>query len=239
MGWRKELWRRLRGMNKTPGNSLEIKLQRFLFSYRTLPHSTTGHSPAELLMGRRLRTALDLLKPSMNAKMKRKQHAVSEKCEKHVTRILPDNTKVFVKNFAPGPKWLPGIIIKSTGPVSYVVVLNDGREVRRHVDHIRERREKSTDVIDVQMNVPSNMPLTPSQSPSPVAVLPNTSPRPLPSPPSNLTNQTEVQAYDTAVESIPEELLVPSMNEPSKSTVLRRSSRISGKPDYFGNNVCG
>ena len=38
------------------------KVQQFVFSYRNTPHSTTGMSPAELLIGRRLRGRLNLLK---------------------------------------------------------------------------------------------------------------------------------------------------------------------------------
>ena len=34
---------------------LDTRLARFLFSYRTTPHTTTGVSPAELLMNRKLR----------------------------------------------------------------------------------------------------------------------------------------------------------------------------------------
>ena len=35
---------------------MEARLSRFLFHYRTTPHSTTGVSPAELLLGRKPRT---------------------------------------------------------------------------------------------------------------------------------------------------------------------------------------
>ena len=36
-------------------------------------------------------------------------------------------------------EWLPGIIEAASGPLSYVIRLTDGRTVKRHVDHIRER----------------------------------------------------------------------------------------------------
>ena len=39
---------------------LQTRVSRFLFNYHTTPHTTTGATPAELLMGRRLRTHLDL-----------------------------------------------------------------------------------------------------------------------------------------------------------------------------------
>ena len=46
---------------------LDLTLQRFLISrYRNTPHKSTGRSPAKLLLGRRIRTKLDLLKPDIN-----------------------------------------------------------------------------------------------------------------------------------------------------------------------------
>ncbi|KAL5510070.1 hypothetical protein EMCRGX_G005543 [Ephydatia muelleri] len=47
-------------------DDLDLTLQRFLISYRNTPHKSTGRSPAELLLGRRIRTKLDLLKPDIN-----------------------------------------------------------------------------------------------------------------------------------------------------------------------------
>ena len=50
------------GVSKLQG-PIENRLLHFLFKYRITPQSTTGISPAELLMGRRLRSYLDLLHP--------------------------------------------------------------------------------------------------------------------------------------------------------------------------------
>ena len=46
------------GYEKMEGGSVQTKLSRFLLSYHTTPHSTTGVPPAELLMKRRLHTQL-------------------------------------------------------------------------------------------------------------------------------------------------------------------------------------
>lgn len=62
------------GMKRKQGNeSLEAKVSRFLFSYRITPHSTTGLSPAEMLMSRRPRSAFDLLLPDLKSKVEKKQ----------------------------------------------------------------------------------------------------------------------------------------------------------------------
>lgn len=41
----------------------QVRLARFLFKQHTTPHATTGRAPSELLMNRRLRSALDKLHP--------------------------------------------------------------------------------------------------------------------------------------------------------------------------------
>lgn len=46
--------------------TLNQKLTRFLFSYRTTPHSTMGVCPAELLMNCKLKLVLDLVNPRLS-----------------------------------------------------------------------------------------------------------------------------------------------------------------------------
>ena len=55
------------------------------------------------------------------------------------SRKLGVGDKVYVINFSPGAKWLPGVIIQQSGPVSFKVKLLDGRTVRRHLDYVRRR----------------------------------------------------------------------------------------------------
>ena len=53
------------GLKKITSGALEDPLAQFLFQYCLTPHSTTGTSPAELLMGRKPRSILDLMKPNI------------------------------------------------------------------------------------------------------------------------------------------------------------------------------
>ena len=54
--------------------------------------------------------------------------------------------KVYVENFpSKNPRWIPGTIVKVTGPLSYEVELANGAHVRRHVDNIRRRAENETE----------------------------------------------------------------------------------------------
>ena len=59
--------------------SLTERLQRFLLTYRTTPHTTTRESPNMLLQGRPLRTRLDLLRPDAARHVEAKQR--TQACE--------------------------------------------------------------------------------------------------------------------------------------------------------------
>ena len=61
------------GYEKMEDGSVQTKLSRFLLSYCTTPHSTTGVPPAELLMKRRLHTHLNQLVPSIADRVRNKQ----------------------------------------------------------------------------------------------------------------------------------------------------------------------
>ena len=52
---------------------MEHRPANFLLRYHTTPHSTTGATPAELLMKRRLRTRLSLVKPDLAQEIENKQ----------------------------------------------------------------------------------------------------------------------------------------------------------------------
>ena len=55
------------------GISMKHRLANFLFRYRTTPHSTTGVTPAELMVKRCLRTRLSLIKPNLAQVVENKQ----------------------------------------------------------------------------------------------------------------------------------------------------------------------
>ena len=93
------------GMKKCTSGDLETHLSQFLFHYRTAPHSTISVSPAKLLMGRRLRSQLDLLQPSVATRVQRRQEKQKAEHDKHAKpRSLSPNDPVFMRNFASGPK---------------------------------------------------------------------------------------------------------------------------------------
>ena len=89
-----------------------------------------------------------MLNQSLQGKVHKKQTQMKKTHERkgHEREFTPGES-VYVKNFGPGLKWLIGTIIHVTSSVSYAEALQDGKECRRHVDHLRSRRADTDSVI--------------------------------------------------------------------------------------------
>ena len=131
----------LRTANIQTGNS-EQKLRNFLLAYRTTPSSTTGQTPSELFVGRRIRTRLDLLKPDLKQRMEnqRAQMEFSNRNQRQTPRTFCGGDNVLVRNLTNGPKWLSGIIKQQIAPLTYMIQLGN-RMIKRHIDHIISSNE--------------------------------------------------------------------------------------------------
>lgn len=132
-----------RAVEKLEG-PMETRLSKFLFKYRVTPQTTTGVSPAQLLMGRRLRTHLDLLHPdSTSPKAVEKQLNAAN--TNKAPRVFKEGDKLFAKNFHGPDQWIPVTVSKVLGPLSYQVQTSSGLLLRRHVDHVRIRHNDCLD----------------------------------------------------------------------------------------------
>ena len=94
-----------------------------------------------ILMGRRPRSCrLDLLHPDLARKTREAQEQQRKNHDQSCSyRNLETGQTVFVHNFGSGQDWLAGVVESQTGPLSFRVKLEDGRLVKRHVDHVRQR----------------------------------------------------------------------------------------------------
>ena len=128
---------------KLTEDTLKQKLSRLLFMYILTPHSTTGRSPAELMLGRQPRSRFDLLKPNITQTVEQKQFSQKLIHDKSsVTRDFQEGEEVHAKNFSSqGPYWLMGHITKFMGPVS---VLEGGSLVKRYFDQIRKKLTRTS-----------------------------------------------------------------------------------------------
>ena len=127
-------------------------MTKLLLAYRVTSQSTTGQTPAELLLGRQPRTCLDLLKPNTAERMEHKQQ---QQKKRHDGQGASENFQigqfVFVRNYGVGSLWLPAKIFARSGPVSFRVKLDDGRERHCHQDQLRAQivRDNSPEMFEV------------------------------------------------------------------------------------------
>ena len=115
-------------LKKVTTGSLKTRLARVTVVIQNHSQEFYRRVTAELLLGQCPRTRLDLLKLNLADKVENKQ--LQEKVDHdHAarSRSFKDDETVYVRNFGPGQKWLPGMIVATTGPVSYRVLLEDGR----------------------------------------------------------------------------------------------------------------
>ena len=143
-------------MKKTSGDSSNTRVSRFLFQYHITPHSTTGISPAELLLGHRPRSRLDLILPDISSHLHQKQQTQKVNHDKHSRlKTFQIGDYVQIRDFPTGTGWLPGIITKANGSLSFWVKLQDGQTVCQHVDHILLKQSNNvTWPADNWMSVP-------------------------------------------------------------------------------------
>jgi hypothetical protein len=124
-------------MKTLKAGDIQTKLDRLLYKYRTMPHSTTGRTPAQLMFNRELRTPFHLLRPGSTSTQERSADKLKEK-----TRSFGAGDLVWARNFGQGALWLAGTVHKKLGNVNYEINFEEsGKEAStRHIDHLKERR---------------------------------------------------------------------------------------------------
>ena len=120
------------------GEDMTTHLNKFLC---IISHSTTGVSPSELLMGRRIRTTFDSVFLNMGQKVlhiqdqQKKNVNIGRTCHHFVV-----GDKVHGRSYRERKgKWMPATVVKITGPLSYVVKTTDNLEWQRHKNQLRIR----------------------------------------------------------------------------------------------------
>ena len=131
-------FKRALATSKSGGKTLEQRIACFLLTYRTTKHATTGRSPASLFLGRELRTRLSAVLPVVEDKVSASQ--LSQKLNfdnKMGVREMFVGEEVYVKDFRLQNKWWHGVIMERTAPKSYIILLDDKRVWKRHMDQLR------------------------------------------------------------------------------------------------------
>ncbi|XP_055622875.1 uncharacterized protein K02A2.6-like [Toxorhynchites rutilus septentrionalis] len=127
------------------GETLDEALNTFLLCYRSTPCRSApgGKSPAELLLGRPLRTSFELLRPpskfNKNNSLKQNQqfntkHGAKEKCFDVQDQVYAQVHRGNDWN------WVPGVIVERVGTVIYNVWIPQQQQlIRSHSNQLRKR----------------------------------------------------------------------------------------------------
>jgi hypothetical protein len=150
---------------KLSKKSVDVVVARYMLVYRNTPHCTTGETPAMLLMGRRLRTRLDLLYPSVKSHVEKKQQDMAARSSARGCRTFVEGESVLVRNFT-GEKWIHGKIEEVLGFKHYQVKLADGQIVKRHVDQLLKFSGVENETEAFVPNIPDSFPFKATSVPS-------------------------------------------------------------------------
>ena len=115
-------------------------------------------------MGRKIRTRLDLLRPSRDQHVSSKQAQQKADHDKHAhPRAFHIGQNVMARNLRPGAPWLPGVVVERLGPLTYLVQVDNGQLWKRHVDHLRIRGDtphvpQTTPTQESDWSIPKSTP---------------------------------------------------------------------------------
>ncbi|XP_058448351.1 uncharacterized protein K02A2.6-like [Malaya genurostris] len=147
----------------TGGESLREAIDTFLLCYRSTPcrSAPEGKTPAELLLGRRLRTSLDLLKPPTAYYKSADSKQEEQFNRKHGTKsrkyLIGESVwaKVHRNNTW---TWEPGQVLERVGRVIYNVWLSSEQNlIRSHCNQLRRRYGAETSVKQQSTDIPLNI----------------------------------------------------------------------------------
>ncbi|UYV83409.1 K02A2.6-like [Cordylochernes scorpioides] len=139
-------------IRKNGWENISVTLPRALFAMRTTPHGTTGLTPAELLMGRRLTTRMNRLHP--------KESEDSENGKEYFQNSFKSQENVYARKYNGKGKWEPGKIKTVLGPRNYEHPLKSNtssqkRYIKRHfaknIYSLHHRRKPSSVVSKVHL----------------------------------------------------------------------------------------
>lgn len=220
------------------GIPIDFRVLKFLARYRITPQTTTGRAPAELLLRRVPKIHLDLLRGDVEARVEKNQ---DRQCKDDAnrqgtsSRTFNIGDDIFTHCDPVGARritWIPGVIRRVTGPLSFEIELRGRGMVKRHVDQIRKRW---CDLPDVP-NVP-DIPTTTRSAviPPPTEITEQELPS-LATPPSDIEPVATPEPPATTVE--PEDLQTATsgsddLSDTPAPTPLRRSTRERKKPDRY------
>ena len=196
---------------KLAGKNVDEEISECLLRYRVTPHATTGEAPSVLLMGRKIRTKLDLILPSVNSKVEKSQNRTVMSTDR-LSREFDSGDNVLVRNYSNDEKWKTGTVHSKLGDRHYLIDM-EGNVVKRHIDQLLEKRSSNNDGVQEKCELPV-------------------------SDTENLGGKENVSADDVYIDSgsqnCDEKKEIPDHN----ANTNYRPSRVKKQPSYLKDYIC-
>ena len=125
-------------VSKKEDRTLQHRVATFLINYRNARHSITEESPAQLMIGRELRSRLHLLKPNLKDTVMKAQTAQVQRRTATPDRTFEIEEWVMVRDYrrAAKEKWQQAVVKTKLGCKTYLVEMRGGGVWKRHVDQM-------------------------------------------------------------------------------------------------------
>ena len=153
--------RSLQKMKEEEG-TLPQKIRTILRTYRTTPNRTIGDkTPAELFLGRKPRSKLDLLVPvtersvnSVEASTRDYKRRMKDDYDRHhgaKPKSFREKQRVYTTKFQNNKTfWVPGVVKSRTGSVNYEVEV-EGGVVQKHANQMKSRSNDKEPTPDIEL----------------------------------------------------------------------------------------
>ena len=203
-----------------------------LLNYRNTPLERINLSPAQLLMGRRLKTTLPttaaLLRPQSAREIKHMLEKMKEKekqqYNRHCGRELPSLHTGDVIRMQHGKQWKAATVLyKHSSPRSYVVQAPDGTKYRRNRRHLHVTRAPATIASEDTAALDKRLAVQPMDSTS--SLVTNTS--------ANNNKVSQTRTREESRNDLAAPLEPPVMTQSEAEVVKTRSGRTVKTPSHL------
>ena len=124
--------------------------------YHSTPHMLTNKTPAELFLGRRLRTVLDLIHEDTARTVEEGQAVMMEQGPK-ARREFSAGDNIYYLTDNPlnrsAPNWSPGLVISREANKTYKIHAENGDTIFRHEDHTKGRCEPEVHINNLHSDL--------------------------------------------------------------------------------------
>lgn len=149
------------------GENFKAVLGSFLQHYHSTPHSLTEKTPAELFLGRKIRTVLDLIREDTEGKIEQSQAQTREKGPQG-NRAFDEGDNIYYQTNNPlnrdAPNFSPEIVMPREAGKTYKISGNNGDIIFRHEDHLKGRPLPVVDVTIPIALLPQSSSSTPAST---------------------------------------------------------------------------